>query len=207
MSTINEDFTLLNECISGKKEAWDLFVDRYSNLIYHSILGILKNYSVLFEHSEVEDIYHSIFLSLIEKNYRKLRQYEGRDQCTFTSWIQVISKNHTINFIKAQKHHVSLDDDKDETRPLIEKMHDNKVSVPDQMESMEDKRIIKKAINDLPLSDRLFMKLYYVKELPPDEIANIMNVSVNTIYSKKKRTPEKIEKILKKKGIIARKSE
>lgn len=35
---------LLNTCIQGNKEAWDAFVERYTNLIYHAINKTLKTY-------------------------------------------------------------------------------------------------------------------------------------------------------------------
>ncbi len=207
MTTFKEELTLLNECLSGKKEAWDIFVERYSNLIYKTILRTLRTYSVFLEQPEVKDIFHGIFLSLMEDDCKKIRQYEGIGQCTFASWLQVITRNSTINFIKAQRQHVSLDYAMDETGPMIDTIKDEKASVHEQIESVEDILSVKTAIRELPSSDRFLLNLYYVKELPPEKIADILNVTVSTVYSKKNRVLEKIKKILMKKGIIARNPE
>ena len=37
-------------------------------------------------------------------------------------------------------------------------------------------------------NDKLFLKLYYEKELPPEEIVEILSITVNTVYSKKKES-------------------
>ncbi len=207
MYTPSDDFSLLKECISGKKEAWDTFVNRFSKLIYYSINKTLKLHTCNMEQEDVGDIYNSIFLSFIENNYKKLRQFEGREGCTLPSWIRLITIRHTIDFLRSQKRHISIDGDSDEVRPLIDTLQDNKASVDELIELTETERIIKESIETLPSSDQLFMKLYYEKELPPEEIASIMNVSVNTIYSKKNRIREKIKKTLENKGAIARNSD
>ncbi len=90
--------------------------------------------------------------------------------------------------------------------PLTERIPDKELPVKEQLELSENERILKKAMDELPSSDRFFVKLYYEKELSPEQIANIMHVSVNTIYSKNNRIREKIKNILKEKGFIARNS-
>ena len=204
MSESFTDSKLLTDCISGKKEAWNSFVNQYSKLIFYSINKTLKLHNCNMQQEDVEDIYNSIFLSFMEKNYKKLRQFEGKHGCTLSSWVRLISIRQTIDFLRSRKHHVSMNEDRDDSRPLIETLADNSVSFEEQLEQSQTARALKDAIDSLHSSDRLFMKLYYEKELPPEEIAGIMNVSVNTIYSKKNRVQEKIKKILLDRGIIAR---
>ena len=57
-------------------------------------------------------------------------------------------------------------------------------------------------VNNLNANDMLFLKLYYEKELPPEEIAEILNLTVSTVYSKKNRIREKLQKIAKKKNLL-----
>jgi RNA polymerase sigma-70 factor (ECF subfamily) len=207
MYTPSDDFSLLKECISGKKEAWDSFVTLYSKLIYYSINKTLKLHNHNLPQEDVDDLYNSVFVSLLDKNYRKLKQFEGRQGCTLSSWIRLITIRHTIDFLRSQKQHISIDDDSDGAQPLVERLPDRSTSFEKQLDQSETSRALKEAIEALPSSDRLFMELFYEKELPPEEIAGIMNVSVNTIYSKKNRVREKINKILIEKGAIARNSD
>lgn len=207
MSNPHDDFKLLTECTSGNREAWDIFVKRYSKLVYYSITKTLKSYISYLPQEDVEDIFNNIFLSFIENNYKKLRQFEARHGCTLSSWVRLISIRYTIDFLRSQRKHISMNDDSNTRRPFIDTLPTNQVSFEKQIEFTETERAIKMAMDALPSSDKLFVKLHYEKELPPEEIASIMNISVNTVYSKKNRIKEKIKKILKKMGFIARNSE
>ncbi len=195
MGTSSDDSSLIKDCISGKREAWDLFVSRFSKLIYHSI-NKARSYAPKLDQEDMEDIYSSVFLSFLEDDYRRLRQFKGKKGCTLSSWVRLITIRHTIDFLRKQKHHIPIDN-KNET------LKDNKPSAQDYIELSETEEMLKKAIEALPPLDRLFMELYYTKELPPEEIADIMNISVSTVYSKKTRIRNKMEKILIKKGFIA----
>ncbi len=191
-----EDSDLLRECLGGSRDAWHRFVERFSKLIYHSINKTLQSYACNLQQEDIEDIFNGIFLSIIENNYKKLRQFEGKKGCTLSSWIRLITIRHTIDFLRGQKEYVSIDSETD-FRPMVETIKDNNPSVEYYLQLSQTEMMLKKSIEALPSPDRLFMELYYGKELPPEEIAVIMNVSVGTIYSKKNRIREKLEKSLK----------
>ena len=72
---------LLNACIQGDKRAWDAFVERYTNLIYHTIHKTRKTYHSDFLYQDLEDIHNSVFLSLMENDYKKLNRYKGGNGC------------------------------------------------------------------------------------------------------------------------------
>lgn len=207
MSGCSKDLRLLSECISGSKDAWDIFVELYSKLIYFAINKTLKLHSHSLHQDDVDDLFNTVFVSLLDNNFKKLRQFEGRDGCTLSSWVRLITINHTIDFLRGQKQHISIDDDSDDRQPLGDRLPDRNISFEEQLDQADTARALKEAIEELPESDRLFMELFYEKELPPEEIAGIMNVSVNTVYSKKNRVREKLQKILIDKGAIARNPE
>ena len=142
-----------------------------------------------------------------ENDYKKLRQFEGRRGCSLSSWIRLISIRRTIDFLRSQKQHISMDEEHDDKVSLKDSLADDKKSVEEQLELTQTERMVQGAMEELPSSDRLFVELYYEKELPPEEIANIMGVSINTVYSKKSRLRERMRKILTEKGFDARSSE
>jgi len=90
---------------------------------------------------------------------------------------------------------------------MIETLQDNRDSAERQLEKYETEKAFRDAINELPPSERLFIRLYYEKELSDEEVAGILHVSINTVYSKKNRIREKIKKILSEKGYLARNQE
>lgn len=99
---------------------------------------------------------------------------------------------------------MSLNDDSDDAQPLVESVPDTRESFEGQLESAQCKTAVAEAIRTLQPGDRLFMKLFYEKGCSPEEIADIMNISVNTVYSRKNRIREKIKIILIDSGAIAR---
>ncbi len=201
MDISSDDSSLIKDCISGKQEAWNVFVERFSRLVYYSINKV--TYVCNLNQDDIEDIFSGVFLSLLENDYNKLKRFEGKKGCTLSSWIRLITIRHSIDFLRKQKNQISIDNETYTSRILNNSLADNKLSIIERMELSENERIIKKTIELLPSSDRLFMELYYNKELPPEDIADIMNISVNTVYSKKNRIRGKLVKILSDQGFIA----
>lgn len=85
---------------------------------------------------------------------------------------------------------------------VLEKVSNSQQQPDEELSKKEYGEIFKKLINDLNANDMLFLKLYYEKELPPEEIAEILNLTVSTVYSKKNRIREKLTKIAKKKNLL-----
>lgn len=193
---------LLNACCTGDKNAWDAFVEKYTNLIYHTVHKTLKTYYSDFLYQDVEDIHNSIFLSLMENDYKKLRQYKGINGCTVSSYLMVITANFTLNFIKRYKSHVPIESDSNDNRDVIENISAAHSQPDEEFVNIDHDKILKELIEELNSNDKLFLKLYYEKELPPEEIAEILNLSVSAIYSKKNRITDKLKKIAKKNKIL-----
>ena len=197
---------LLTACIQGDKAAWDVFVEKYTDLIYHTIHKTLKMYCPDFLYQDLEDIHNSIFLSLIEEDYKKLRQYKGINGCTVSSWIMVIATNTTLNFIKkANKTSISLEDSSEEDKAVIETISDPQPSVMEKIADSKKAKLLNDLMDGLNSADRLFLKYYYEDDLPPEGIAKIMNLSISAIYSKKSRIIDKLQEIAKEKNFLQEK--
>ena len=74
----HDDIKLVERCISQDKKAWDAFVEKYKRLTSHSIVQALKRYLFSLENQIVEDLFHTVFLLLIEDNCKKLKQFRWR---------------------------------------------------------------------------------------------------------------------------------
>lgn len=194
----SRDSKLIKDCLSGKEEAWNTFIDRFSKLVYYSINRTVNSYCPTLEREDIEDIYSDIFLSFVDNNYRKLRQFDTEKGCTLSSWVRLIAVRRTIDFLRKKKQLVSLDDVGDSAGAIKDSLRDNNPSVQLSLEISEHEKILEKAIEELPSSDLLFIELYYKRKLSPEEIASVMNVSVSAVYSKKTRLREKLEKIINK---------
>ena len=193
---------LLKACIQRNEEAWNAFVKKYESPIYSTIEKTLITYNSYFLYHDMDDIYHEVFLSLHENNYRKLRQYEGKNGCTVSSWLALVTNRFTINHIKKAKRSKHIEGDPPGNVDVRERVSNPQPQPGDELSVKESLEILKELVNNLKVDDKLFIKLYYEKELPPEEIAEILKCEVSTIYSRKNRIKEKLQKIAKKKNLL-----
>ena len=195
MSLISpEDQEFLKRCISGDKKAWDHFVDRFSALIYHGVSRTLQHSSGDFSQEAAADLAQSVFVRLHEGNYRKLRQFEGK--CSLATWIRMISVRTTIDYLRRNKPYLSLQGETDAETTLVATLRDEGSSAEQRMEEKEAQHLLSEIVKLLTPRERLFVELYYTRELPLRQVADIMNSSMGAIYTMKNRIREKLRKLV-----------
>jgi RNA polymerase sigma-70 factor (ECF subfamily) len=195
MSLISpEDQEFLKRCISGDKKAWDQFVDRFSALIYHGVSRTLQHAGRAFGQEDAADLMQSVFVRLHEGNYKKLRQFEGK--CSLATWIRMISVRTTIDHLRRNKTHLSLQGETDAEVTLVATLHDEGSSVEQCMEEKQAQQLLAESVKHLTPRERLFVGLYYTRELPLRQVADIMNSSMGAIYTMKNRIREKLRKLV-----------
>lgn len=187
---------LLERCIAKDKGAWDTFVERYNRLISHAIVQTLKRYSFDSENKIVEDLFHTVFLSLIEDNCKKLRQF--RWKCKLSSWLHIITVRITIDYLRKKSEHFSLNGGINEGAALEERIPDGNPLPDHVIEMEEEKRIFEHIKRSLTSRERFFVELYYSRELSPTEISRILNTTENNVYQLKNRVREKMRKMVAK---------
>lgn len=179
---------LIWHIIQGDKGAFEKLVNEYSQLVKSTIYKILLKYSFNPKKEDVEDLHNALFLSLMENDFKKLRQFKGIS--SLSSYIYVITTRCVFDFLRSQKKQVSIDSD--ETSSLII----DKGFLPDKViELTEEEKIVKNIIKTLPPSDQLLLKLVVEKELSSDEIAKIMKISMVAYYNRKSRIIKRIKKM------------
>ncbi|MBI2986042.1 MAG: sigma-70 family RNA polymerase sigma factor [Deltaproteobacteria bacterium] len=181
--------TLLTGCLNGDKAAWDAFVLQYSSLVYHTIRRTFGLYHSDPRTDLVEDLFQEVFLSLVQNDFKKLRQFRGDRGCSLASWLRVVAARLTIDFLRKQG------------APSVEVTESLPSGQPDPPASLidfEEEKLLSKALRGLPPRDRLFLDLSYRRELPPEEIAAILQVSVSAVYTQKSRVLAKLRETLRK---------
>ena len=138
------------------------------------------------------DLSQEVFLKL----WRTLAQYQF--DAAFSTWLYRMTQNVCIDFLRKQKRqqHVSLtfSDDEDEGKEL---------SVPDP-EPLPEERVIfnekqeaiRNAMNALPVDFREILELRVVRQLPYEQIAQIMDLPVGTVKSRLARARLQLKKRL-----------
>lgn len=182
----------LNKCIQKDKTAWDEFVDRYSQYIYNYIIHTLKRYNYAFQVDEIEEIFNNIFLSLLDKNCKSLRNFHGQYEHSLLAYLRTISFNTTIDYLRAVNYFVDFDKVGYQigTETRFKKIH------------LKDLREIIEIIKDnLPERHSRLFEMLYEKDLNQSEISEIMDLKSNAVHQLKHRMMKNVIKIAKRKNL------
>lgn len=193
----DQEKILLNQCLQGSSEAWRNFIKKYSPLVYYVIQKVMRSRCPEGSGEEIGDLHNDVFLSMMDKNARKLRQYEGKNGCSVSTWIRVIAVRATIDHFRKKRDVLSLSDEESEKE--AEKKSVSDAGPLKVLEDEEEKVIIKEIIGQLSPKDQLFIRLFYFEGVPPGEIARIFNSTPNAVYSRGNYLREKLKESLGKK--------
>ena len=191
---MNEEHDLLTRCISREKAAWDEFVERYSSLIYNHIRRCLRANAVPQHREDLEDLHHSVFQALLEEDCKKLKQFEGR--CSLASWLRVITTSTVIDALRKRRAVIRLDALGEDGIPLHERISNPSPGVEEGIVETQRRELLKKALVEIGPEDRLLAVLIYQREMPIEEIAAVMKLSKEAIYTRKHRLRDKLRKIV-----------
>jgi len=189
---ITED-ELLKGCISGDKKGWTIFVQRYNKLIYHTIYRTLRVNDKPTNQDEVNDLFQEVFTSFCAEHFKKLRMFDPRKGCSLASWLRMITVRMTIDHLRSNKPLTSLDD-----------LSTEPSQAGDQEMIIDEESLnhLKELLEELPAKDKLLVELFFMRELPPEEVAQILHISVGAFYTRKNRIIEKLRKIATDKNIL-----
>ncbi len=197
------DKELLEQCIKGGPESRNVFVEKYARLIYACVHETLRQNCSGFISEDIEDIFNDILLSFFRDDCKKLRQFRGDNNCTVASWLRIIAINTTRNFITRNRTFISLEDAPGDGPAHIDRMSSHEPSALEQLMDSEEIMLFRELLKELNSDDRLVLKYYYKSDISPEEIAKIMNITVNTVYSKISRTKKKLKEILENKNSLS----
>ena len=192
------DRELLTRCISrGDENAWEQFVRAYSRLIWSAIHRTFKASSFIYSPEDVEDLYSSLVVSLLEDDFRKLRQYQARNSCSLSTWLTVVTVRKTIDHMRRQRtrpHAMMCPDD----GSVAETIADNGQNIEQFLIHAQENETLARSIDSLTNGDRQVYDLLYQRGLTPEAAARDMGTSAAAIYTRKHRLIEKLKKSLEK---------
>lgn len=187
---------LLQKCKSGDPNAWNLFIKRMGPLVKKCIAYKLKTLGLSKRKDITEDICQEIFFALWEKS-----KLDGlRDARALEGWLAIVSMNMASNWcrkniFKDATRCVSLDGPVSQkiSAPLLgEFLTSHKLRTSKEIHRRELERIVKSEIQSLPARQKLAIKFNLYDGLKHREIAEIMNVPINTVSTLIKRAKDRI---------------
>jgi len=156
-----DDTALVAGFIGGDEQAFKELVHRHQKPLYHFVWRQVRN------HAETADLCQKVFL----KVFLKIRGFRG--ESSFRTWLYQIALNQCKNHFRS-KERERLDDVEIETLPLVDSPADTRV------ESAQESRMLRAAVNDLPTKQRHTLELRFYQGLTFAEIAAGMNCPVGT---------------------------
>lgn len=196
-----DDLEFVQRCIKGGKLAWDEFLRQYSRLIYnyiHSILKIKGAHS--FSQENINDLFQDIFLSLAKDNFKKLRSFQAKNECSLASWLRQVTVNCTIDYIRKIKPTVSIDEETKEGFNLKEVLADDALPVNDALSQKERITHLKDCIERLEINDQYFLELHIHQGLTLEELRGHFRISRAALYMRKSRIIDRLKECFKSKG-------
>jgi len=195
--TEEDDRSLLDRCLTGDRRAWEQLITSKSRLVYYALHQTFRAKGVESDESEVEELHNEVFSQLFADDCRKLRAFEGRNGCSLASWIRLIANRTALTYIARRGRLVLAGDDcgEEESDPMER--------IPDQAPGAEEVVVqegevarLREAVAGLNPDDRLFVTLYFLREMSLPEVAEVMRVTVNTIYSRKNRVLKRLREAM-----------
>ncbi len=188
------DHELIRGCVvDGDKAVWETFIRKFSKLIWSSIHKTFRNYSFQYTQEDLDDMYGAIFLSLIENDCRKLKQFRSENSCSVSTWLSIISVRMTIDYMRKDKSRY-IEEQKEVERDIWDIVPDLSSLADDLLEKKQINQILKKSVESLAEKDRMIYDLLYNQAFTPENTAQALGMTMPALYSRKHRIIQKIKK-------------
>ncbi|NLP46365.1 MAG: sigma-70 family RNA polymerase sigma factor [Epulopiscium sp.] len=160
-----EDYDIIQQCLSGDKNAFEELVNRYKNLVYSIILRMTN------DTEEANDLAQEVFI----KVYRNLDKYSP--QYKFSTWIIRITTNLVIDHRRKQKQAtISLDNMIYE--PVAE-------GTPEESYLRQERRnAVQSILDQMPDMYRIPIILYHQQGLSYKEIADVIDEPLSKVKNR-----------------------
>ena len=157
-----DDRALVEACLGGRREAFDVIVERHQRQVYHLCYRFVGN------HEDASDLAQDVFV----RAYRGLRGFKG--QSALGTWLYRISVNVCLNRVGSAAPRFEPLEPADRADPQAERA--------DQAILRHERAAeVRAAIARLPKKQRATLILRVYHDLPHDEIAGILGSSVGAV--------------------------
>jgi RNA polymerase sigma factor (sigma-70 family) len=186
------DLALIAAICGGDRAAWQRLVETFGADLRGALRRALLSRGCPVAQHTLEDLEADLWLGLVADSFRRLSAYSGR--CGLRQWLKVVASNHVIDFLRRQRPTVSLSGGASEDGEAIPDL-DLPSADPDPLTQLEDRRqadTLRRALDLLSDEDRLFVELYYQRELSFERVAELMSTTVGATYARKNRLRKRI---------------
>jgi RNA polymerase sigma-70 factor (ECF subfamily) len=171
--------------------AWRYFTAEYSRVVIGSIRRVLSRFTRVTDEHDVDEIYARFCFELLANDRKKLRRFDPDKGGKLSSWIGLLASNATYDHLRRIKR-----DRVCEPMPESDVFHSDTESPFDQVALSQRAALTAKTLRGLSERDRQFVELYFAQGLDAGEIAEKMNISVKTVYTKRHKIAARLEALV-----------
>lgn len=161
------DEQVVQRVLSGEKELFEILMRRYNQTLYRAVRSYLKR------ESDIEDTMQDTYL----KAYRKLYQFQG--DAAFSTWLIRIGINEALQNLRKQRRNnvISINENENIIRlSNVDQMNPEKKAI-----HHETRRLVEKAIDQLPEKYRVIYVLREVEGMSNAEISACLELTESNV--------------------------
>ncbi len=192
-----DEAQLIKGIQQGDRKSFQTLVETYQRMVVNTCLGIVHN------KADAEDLAQDVFLEI----FRTAENFRGDSKVS--TWLYRIATNRSLNMIrnnKRKRFFQSIEEAFTGGRNHGSEISENRNDQPDQnITDQQRSDLLHRAIDRLPEKQRIAFTLNKYEELPYQQIAEIMEISLasveSLIHRAKKNLQEQLLDCYKKKCV------
>jgi RNA polymerase sigma-70 factor, ECF subfamily len=178
---------LIRQAQQGDADALTRLVQSQQHYVYSIAMSVLKN------PEDAADLTQEAFIRL----FRSLSQYNGDSR--FTTWLYRLVVNMGRDELRRRGRQVPVmvPDDEQEHDPVATIADNDRWSDPQQaLDTQEMHGQVRQALEQLEEHYRLVLTLYYFEDMKYTDIADVLDIPLNTVKSYIRRGKERLATLL-----------
>lgn len=183
---------LLQRMLRRETRAWRQFHQRYDRLIYRAIHKVTQRFASRLSSADVEEIYALLLCSLNARDMHKLRMFEPERGHRLSTWVGLLATNAAWDYLRNLS--------RQPQRGSSLEAEDVSCGGPDpfhMLAAKEEWLRVRDMLSSFSEKDRTFVELFFLQGRTPEQIAEEMQISVKTVYSKKHKIRCRLEHALR----------
>jgi RNA polymerase sigma-70 factor, ECF subfamily len=186
-----DDAALVRALLADDPRAWREFNTRFSRLVLSTISRVTARFSAVVSQEDMREIYATFCVQLLANDKLKLRSFDPERGNKLSTWLGLLASHTAYDFLRGAR--------REPRRAALSEAEDLSSTLPDPCESAlmrERATLVSHLLENFTDKDRTFIQLYFGEGLAPECVAERLNISVKTVYSKRHKIQARLQSLL-----------
>jgi len=183
-----EDVACLHRLAAGDQAAAAGLYDRHARPVYSLILRIVG------DETEAEDVLQEVFAQA----FRQAAKYDP-SRGVVAAWLLMMARSRAIDRLRTRRSRV---EGRTAEAQTLDEMPDSQPDAASMMLDAEQTRLVRQALSELPLLQRMAIELAYYEGLSHSEIAERLEPPLGTVKTRIRLGLLKLREVLNRPGAL-----